>query len=161
MRSASARARRRCTTRVLTLHEAGRNIVSVPQLYGTTHTLFAHILPKLGVQVRFARSDRPAALATLIDEDTRAVFCETVGNPAGNVCDLEAIAAVAHRGRRAADRRQHRADADAGAADRLRRGHRDPFAHQVHGRPRHHARRHHRRLRAVSRGPSMPRASRC
>jgi O-acetylhomoserine (thiol)-lyase len=55
------------------------------------------VLPKLGVQVHFARSDDPRALEEQIDEDTRAVFCETVGNPAGNVCDLEAIAEVAHR----------------------------------------------------------------
>ncbi|HUX72894.1 MAG TPA: aminotransferase class V-fold PLP-dependent enzyme [Steroidobacteraceae bacterium] len=81
----------------LNVAEMGRNIVSVPQLYGTTHTLFAHLLPKLGVQVRFADSDRAADLERLIDADTRAVFCETVGNPAGNVCDLEAFAAVAHR----------------------------------------------------------------
>ncbi|MDP9065517.1 MAG: O-acetylhomoserine aminocarboxypropyltransferase/cysteine synthase [Pseudomonadota bacterium] len=77
--------------------EIGRNLVSVPQLYGTTYTLFAHILPKAGVQVRFAKSDHPAAIEALIDEDTRAIFCESVGNPAGNVCDLEALAAVAHR----------------------------------------------------------------
>jgi O-acetylhomoserine (thiol)-lyase len=77
--------------------EMGRNIVSVPQLYGTTYTLFAHILPGLGVQVRFARSDRASDIEALIDENTRAVFCETVGNPAGNVCDLEALAHVAHR----------------------------------------------------------------
>jgi O-acetylhomoserine (thiol)-lyase len=81
---------------VLAITEAGRNIVSVPQLYGTTHTLFAHILPKLGIETRFARSDRAADLAALIDEDTRAVYCESVGNPAGNVCDLQAIASVAH-----------------------------------------------------------------
>ena len=81
----------------LNVAEAGRNIISVPQLYGTTHTLFAHVLPKLGVNVRFAKSDRPEDLEALIDENTRAVFCETVGNPAGNVCDLEALAAVAHR----------------------------------------------------------------
>ena len=81
----------------LNLTEMGRNIVSVPQLYGTTYTLFAHILPKLGVNVRFAKSDRAADIEALIDENTRAVFCETVGNPAGNVCDLEALAAVAHR----------------------------------------------------------------
>ena len=77
--------------------EMGRNIVSVPQLYGTTYTLFAHILPRQGVQVRFAKSDRAADIEALVDADTRAVFCETVGNPAGNVCDLEALAAVAHR----------------------------------------------------------------
>jgi O-acetylhomoserine (thiol)-lyase len=81
----------------LNVAEAGRNIISPPQLYGTTHTLFAHVLPKLGVKVHFAKSDRAEDLEALIDENTRAVFCETVGNPAGNVCDLEAIAAVAHR----------------------------------------------------------------
>src|SRR5271168_4433058 len=79
--------------------EMGRNIVSVPQLYGTTYTLFAHILPKMGVQVRFAKTDRAADLEALIDGDTRAIFCETVGNPAGNVCDLEALAGIAHRHR--------------------------------------------------------------
>ena len=83
----------------LNVTEMGRNIVSVPQLYGTTYTLFAHVLPKMGVQVRFAKSDRAADLEALIDDDTRAIFCETVGNPAGNVCDLEALAAVAHRHR--------------------------------------------------------------
>ncbi len=82
---------------VLTVTEMGRNIVSVPQLYGTTHTLFAHVLPQFGITTRFAKSDQPQDLAALIDENTRAVFCESVGNPAGNVCDLEAIAEVAHR----------------------------------------------------------------
>ncbi|HWI26448.1 MAG TPA: O-acetylhomoserine aminocarboxypropyltransferase/cysteine synthase family protein [Stellaceae bacterium] len=81
---------------VLTIAEAGRNIVSVPQLYGTTHTLFAHLLPSLGVAVRFAPSDQPAAIAGLIDANTSAVFCESVGNPAGNICDIEALAEVAH-----------------------------------------------------------------
>ena len=81
----------------LNVTEPGRNIVSIPQLYGTTHTLFAHLLPRLGTRVHFAKSDRPADLEALIDSDTRALFCETVGNPAGNVCDVEAIATVAHR----------------------------------------------------------------
>jgi O-acetylhomoserine (thiol)-lyase len=81
----------------LNVTEMGRNIVSVPQLYGTTHTLFAYILPRLGVKVKFAKSDRAADMEALVDENTRALFCETVGNPAGNVCDLEAIANVAHR----------------------------------------------------------------
>ncbi len=81
---------------VLNLTELGKNIVSVPQLYGTTHTLFAHLLPSLGVKVRFAKSDHSADIAALIDEDTRAVFCESVGNPAGNICDIEALAGVAH-----------------------------------------------------------------
>ena len=81
---------------VMNLVEPGRNIISVPQLYGTTHTLFAHFLPRLGITVRFAKDDRPSTIAGLIDDDTRAVFCESVGNPAGNLCDLEALAAVAH-----------------------------------------------------------------
>jgi O-acetylhomoserine (thiol)-lyase len=82
---------------VLNLTQMGTNIVSVPQLYGTTHTLFAHILPKLGVEVRFAPNDDPSAMEKLIDEGTRALFCESVGNPAGNICDLEALARAAHR----------------------------------------------------------------
>jgi len=80
----------------LNLCTAGSNLVSVPQLYGTTHTLFAHLLPSLGVAVRFAASDAAADVASLIDEGTRAVFCESVGNPAGNLCDIEALADVAH-----------------------------------------------------------------
>jgi O-acetylhomoserine (thiol)-lyase len=82
---------------LLNVTAPGRNIVSVPQLYGTTHTLFAHVLPTLGTQVRFADSDQPDAIEAQIDEDTRAVFCETVGNPAGNICDVEALATIAHR----------------------------------------------------------------
>jgi O-acetylhomoserine (thiol)-lyase len=82
---------------VLNLAEMGSNIVSVPQLYGTTYTLFGHILPGQGIGVRFAESDQPAAIEKLIDEKTRAVFCESVGNPAGNICDIEALATVAAR----------------------------------------------------------------
>ncbi|MBH5373410.1 O-acetylhomoserine aminocarboxypropyltransferase/cysteine synthase family protein [Bradyrhizobium glycinis] len=74
----------------------GGNIVSVPQLYGTTHTLLSHILPRQGIIGRFAESDKPEAVEKLIDENTRAVFAETIGNPAGNVCDIEALAKVAH-----------------------------------------------------------------
>jgi O-acetylhomoserine (thiol)-lyase len=82
---------------ILNLMEAGANIVSVPQLYGTTHTLFAHVLAAQGFGVRFSRSDQPADMEKLIDANTKALFCETVGNPAGNICDIEALAAVAHR----------------------------------------------------------------
>jgi O-acetylhomoserine (thiol)-lyase len=77
--------------------ELGSNIVSVPQLYGTTHTLFAHLLPNQGVTVRFAASECPDAIEKLIDDQTRAIFCESVGNPAGNICDIEALARVAHK----------------------------------------------------------------
>jgi O-acetylhomoserine (thiol)-lyase len=66
-------------------------------LYGGTYTLFAHMLPGLGIEVRFATDDSAAALETLIDDKTAAVFIETIGNPAGNIPDIEAIAAMAHR----------------------------------------------------------------
>jgi O-acetylhomoserine (thiol)-lyase len=82
---------------ILNLTELGTNIVSVPQLYGTSYTLLAHVLPSQGVMVRCAESDRAEAIEAILDDKTRAVFCESVGNPAGNVCDLEALAFVAHK----------------------------------------------------------------
>jgi len=82
---------------LINLADGGGNVVSVPQLYGTTHTLLGHILPRQGITGRFAESDRPDAIERLIDENTKAVFAETIGNPAGNVCDIEALARVAHR----------------------------------------------------------------
>src|ERR1700744_6267622 len=81
----------------LNVTSLGCNLVSVPQLYGTTYTLFGHVFPGQGVEVRFAESDTPDAIEKLIDGNTRAVFCESVGNPAGNICDIEALADVAHR----------------------------------------------------------------
>ncbi|WP_373505493.1 O-acetylhomoserine aminocarboxypropyltransferase/cysteine synthase family protein [Aestuariivirga sp.] len=77
--------------------DCGGNIVSVPQLYGTTHTLFTHILSKQGITPRFADSDSAADIEKLIDSETRAVFCESIGNPAGNICDIEALAEATHR----------------------------------------------------------------
>jgi len=82
---------------VLNVTEPGCNIVSVSQLYGTTHTLFAHLFPRQGVTVRFAESDKAPDIAGLIDDKTRAVYCESVGNPAGNICDIEELAKVAHQ----------------------------------------------------------------
>ncbi|MEX0869361.1 MAG: aminotransferase class V-fold PLP-dependent enzyme [Nitriliruptoraceae bacterium] len=81
---------------ILTIAQAGNNIVTVPQLYGGTYTLFAHMLPAQGIDVRFAASDRAEDLEAHIDDKTSAVFLETIGNPAGNIPDLEAIAAMAH-----------------------------------------------------------------
>ena len=81
---------------ILTIAEQGNNVVSVPLLYGGTYTLFAHQLPRLGIEVRFAQDDSPASLEALIDDKTAAVFCETIGNPTGNIADVEAIAAMAH-----------------------------------------------------------------
>src|SRR5580704_8983988 len=82
---------------IVTLADRGGNIVTTPQLYGTTHTLFAHTLRRQGIEARFAANDSAEAIERLIDENTRVVFCETIGNPAGNICDIEAIAKVAHR----------------------------------------------------------------
>ncbi|MGA3149846.1 MAG: PLP-dependent transferase, partial [Acidimicrobiales bacterium] len=82
---------------ILTVARAGTNFVVAPQLYGATFTYFAHVLPTLGIEARFAVDDRAESIGALIDDDTFAVFCETIGNPAGNVVDLEAVADVAHR----------------------------------------------------------------
>jgi O-acetylhomoserine (thiol)-lyase len=82
---------------VTNITEHGTNVVSVPQLYGATYTLFAHVLRKQGIDVRFAASDTAAAVSRLIDENTRAVYCESVGNPMGNVVDIEALASAAHK----------------------------------------------------------------
>lgn len=82
---------------ILTIAEMGNNVVSVPLLYGGTYTLFAHMLPKQGIEVRFAKDDSPASLEALIDGKTSAVYCETIGNPAGNIVDIETIAAMAHK----------------------------------------------------------------
>ena len=81
---------------ILNIAEAGSNIVTTPQLYGGTYTLFAHMLPKQGIECRFANGDDPVNIAAQIDENTKAVFCESIGNPAGNIVDLEAIAKIAH-----------------------------------------------------------------
>ncbi|CCN47769.1 O-acetylhomoserine (thiol)-lyase [Vibrio nigripulchritudo MADA3029] len=82
---------------ILTLAQSGDNIVSTPQLYGGTYTLFAHMLPQQGIDVRFAKDDKPESLAELIDENTKAVYCESIGNPAGNIVDIEGIATLAHQ----------------------------------------------------------------
>ena len=82
---------------ILTVATAGSNIVVAPQLYGATYTYFAHVLSTLGIEARFAADDRAESIGALIDERTRCVFVESIGNPAGNVVDLEAVADVAHR----------------------------------------------------------------
>ena len=82
---------------VLTIAEQGSNIVTVPLLYGGTYTLFKHMFPNLGIDCRFAKDDSAAAIEALIDENTRAVYCESIGNPAGNIVDIEALAKVAHK----------------------------------------------------------------
>ena len=85
------------TATIQTLARAGDNIVSVSQLYGGTYNFFAHTLPQQGIEVRMAPGEDPAAIDALIDSKTKAVFCESIGNPAGNVVDLKALADVAHK----------------------------------------------------------------
>jgi len=84
------------TYAIQTIAEAGDNIVSSSTLYGGTYNLFAHTLPQYGIRTRFADPDDPASFGALIDERTKAVFVESIGNPRGNITDIEAIAAVAH-----------------------------------------------------------------
>jgi O-acetylhomoserine (thiol)-lyase len=81
---------------VLNLLEAGDNLVTTPQLYGASYTYFAHVLPRLAIEARFPVDDSAESIAQLIDSRTKAVFCESVGNPAGNVIDLERVAQAAH-----------------------------------------------------------------
>ena len=85
------------TDAILTIAEAGDNIVSAATLYGGTYNLFAHTLPQYGIGVRFADHRDPASFAALIDDKTKAIFCESVGNPLGNVTDIEKLADIAHR----------------------------------------------------------------
>ena len=83
------------TYAILNITQQGNNIVSVPLLYGGTYTLFKHMLPGLGIEVRFAEDDSADSLAALIDDKTSAIYCESIGNPAGNIVDLEAIGDMA------------------------------------------------------------------
>jgi O-acetylhomoserine (thiol)-lyase len=85
------------TYAIQAITRVGDNIVSTSQLYGGTYNLFAHTLPSQGVQTRFASFDDHAGLEKLIDTNTKALFCESIGNPAGNVVDIPALADIAHR----------------------------------------------------------------
>lgn len=84
------------TAAMQTLARAGDNILSVNQLYGGTYNLFAHTFPQQGLAVKMFDADQPEVIASLIDDKTKAVFCESIGNPAGNVADLEVMARIAH-----------------------------------------------------------------
>ncbi len=84
------------TYAIQTIAQAGDNIVSISKLYGGSYNLFAHTFPKQGIEVRMADHNDLDALASLIDEKTKAVFCESIGNPLGNVVDIKALTDVAH-----------------------------------------------------------------
>jgi O-acetylhomoserine (thiol)-lyase len=85
------------TYAIQTITQAGDNIVSTSQLYGGTYNLFAHSLPKQGIEVRMASFDDFEKMESLIDDKTKAVFCESIGNPAGNVVDLQRLSEIAHK----------------------------------------------------------------
>jgi O-acetylhomoserine (thiol)-lyase len=85
------------TYAIQAITSVGDNIVSTSQLYGGTYNLFAHTLPRQGVTVKFASGDDLASFDQLIDQNTKAIFCESIGNPAGNVIDLEGLAQIAHK----------------------------------------------------------------
>lgn len=85
------------TYAIQTIAQVGDNIVSVAKLYGGTYNLMAHTFPRIGIEARFAPHDDLLALEALIDEKTKAVFCESITNPSGNIVDLQALATVAHR----------------------------------------------------------------
>jgi O-acetylhomoserine (thiol)-lyase len=82
---------------IQTIAETGDNIVSAATLYGGTYNLFAHTFPQLGITVRFADHAKPESFEALIDERTKAIYCESIGNPLGNVTDLARLSEIAHR----------------------------------------------------------------
>lgn len=84
------------TYAIQTIAQAGDNVVSSATLYGGTYNLFAHTLPRYGIEIRFADHRDPASFARLIDGKTKAIFCESIGNPLGNITDFERLAAIAH-----------------------------------------------------------------
>ncbi|MDH3467071.1 MAG: aminotransferase class I/II-fold pyridoxal phosphate-dependent enzyme, partial [Gammaproteobacteria bacterium] len=81
---------------IMTIAESGDNIISTTTLYGGTYNLFAHTLPQFGIEIRFADPNDIDGMAALVDDRTKAIFCESLGNPAGNVVDLQALSDVAH-----------------------------------------------------------------
>ncbi|BBB24909.1 O-acetylhomoserine aminocarboxypropyltransferase/cysteine synthase family protein [Amphritea japonica] len=85
------------TYTIQTIAEAGDNIIATSELYGGTYNLFAHTLPRQGIEVRFANKDDFAAMEAQIDDRTRAIFCESIGNPSGGIADIEALAELAHK----------------------------------------------------------------
>ena len=85
------------TYAIQTIAEAGDNIVSSSALYGGTYNLFAHTFPQFGIETRFADYKNPASFEPLIDAKTKAVYVESLGNPQGNITDIAAIAAIAHK----------------------------------------------------------------
>ena len=143
------------TLSILNLAGAGDNIVSSSSLYGGTYNLFHYTLPKLGIEVKFVDGLNPATFGPAIDERTKAVFLETIGNPRLDVHGHPRDRGRRPREGRAGARRQHLRPA-ADEAHRARRRHRHPLGHQVDRRPRDGDRRHRRRQRQLRLGGVGP-----
>ncbi|MCP4391517.1 MAG: aminotransferase class I/II-fold pyridoxal phosphate-dependent enzyme, partial [Gammaproteobacteria bacterium] len=84
------------TYAIQTITEAGDNIIAMSTLYGGTYNLFAHTFPQMGIETRFADPENLEQMAALIDGRTKAVYCESLGNPAGNIVDIEKVCEIAH-----------------------------------------------------------------
>ena len=140
---------------LFTLLQPGDHVVSSSALYGGTVNQFKHLLRKMNVGLTWVESGRSRRVARRPSATTpRRSTRETIGNPGGNVLDIETVAAIAHEHQAAADRRQHVRDAVSVPADRVGRRHRRPLGDEVHRRPRHEHRRRRRgfgRLQLVER----------
>ena len=130
---------------LFTLLEPGDHVVSSSALYGGTVNQFKHLLRKMNVELTWVDPDDPDAWRKAVRPNTKAFFGETIGNPGGNVLDIESARVDRARARAAADRRQHVRDAVPVPPDRVGRRHRHPLGDQVHRRSRHEHRRRRRR----------------
>ena len=134
---------------LFTLLAPGDHVVSSAALYGGTVNQFKHLLRKMSVDLTWVNPDDLDAWRAAVRDNTKAFYGETIGNPAGNVLDIEGVAAIAHARQHPADRRQHVCDAVPVPAVRMGRGHRRALGDQVHRRSRHEHRRRGRRLGRV------------
>ena len=125
------------TLAITNLANSGEEIISTTSLYGGTYNLFHYTLPKYGITVRFADADDFDGIRAAINDKTRAIYTETLGNPKLDIADVETLADIRPRTRPAIDHRQHQRLAGAGAADRVGRRHRRRVGNQIHRRPRH------------------------
>ncbi len=126
---------------LFTLLQPGDHVVSSAALYGGTVNQFKHLLRKMNVDLTWVDPDNPDAWKAAVRDNTKAFYGETIGNPAGNVLDIEAVASIAHDHKLPLDRRQHVRDAVSVPSDRLGRGHRPALGDEVHRRPWHEHRR--------------------
>ena len=131
---------------LFTLLQPGDHVVSSSALYGGTVNQFKHLLRKMNVELTWVDPDDPDAWKAAVRDNTKAFYGETIGNPGGNVLDIEARRRDRARSRAAAHRRQHVRDAVSLPSDRMGRRHRRPLGDEIHRRPRHE---HRRRGRGV------------